>query len=194
MYKKLIKRLLDFLISLMALPFFLLIFIVIAVLIKIDDGGPVFYTAERLGAKKIPFRMFKFRSMKLNAPDIRLTDGSTFNSKDDPRVTKIGKVLRESSIDEIPQILNILLGDMSIVGPRPDVISNEEYPEEYISFLSVKPGITGYNQAFFRNESKRLEKMKNDKYYADNISFLMDLRILLKTISAVVNKEGMYRN
>ena len=175
MYKKVFKRIFDLSIALLTLPFFLLIFIPVAILIKIEDGGPVLYTAERLGRNKVPFRMFKFRSMKVNAPDIRLADGSTFNSKDDARVTRIGKVLRESSIDEIPQLLNVLKGDMSLIGPRPDVSSNEEYPEQYKSFLTAKPGITGYNQAYFRNETNRMEKMKNDKYYADRISFLLDL-------------------
>jgi lipopolysaccharide/colanic/teichoic acid biosynthesis glycosyltransferase len=131
--------------------------------------------------------------MKINAPDIRLSDGSTFSSKTDPRVTKIGKVLRETSLDEIPQILNVLIGDMSIIGPRPDVSSDEEYPEEYRSFLSIKPGITGFNQAYFRNETNRLEKMKNDKYYADNISFIMDVKVFFKTIAVVLQRKNMYR-
>lgn len=193
MYKNIFKRLFDIIFSLATLPFFLLIYIPVAILIKIEDGGPVLYAAERLGKDKVPFRMFKFRSMKVNAPDIRLPDGSTFNSKDDPRVTRIGKVLRESSVDEIPQMLNVLLGEMSIVGPRPDVSSDAEYPEEYKDFLTVKPGITGFNQAYFRNETNRMEKMKNDKYYVDHLSFFMDIRILIKTVAVVIKKEGMYK-
>ncbi len=192
MYNFFFKRFFDIFFSIIAIPFFLLICFPIAILIIIEDAGPVFYTAERLGKNNVTFKMFKFRSMKVNAPDIRLSDGSTFNSKDDPRVTKIGKFIREYSIDEIPQILNVFRGDMSIIGPRPDVKSNENYYEEFITFLSVKPGITGYNQAYFRNESKRLEKIKNDKYYADNISFIFDLKIFFKTIFMVINKEGIY--
>lgn len=193
MYKVFFKRVLDILIALLFLPFFLILFIPVAILIKLEDWGPVLYTAERLGKNKVPFKMYKFRSMSVNAPDIRLADGSTFNGKDDPRVTKIGKFLRESSIDEIPQLLNVLIGDMSVIGPRPDVHSDEEYPNEYKAFLEVKPGITGYNQAYYRNETNRLEKMKNDKYYADHISFLFDIRIFFKTIAVVLKREKMYK-
>lgn len=193
MYKNFFKRFLDIIIALLAFPIFLLIYIPIAILIKLEDGGPVLYSAERLGRNMVPYKMFKFRSMKVNAPDIRLSDGSTFSSKDDPRVTKIGKKLRESSLDEIPQLLNVLKGDMSIIGPRPDVKSDEPYPEEFRSFLSVRPGITGYNQAYYRNETDRWEKMKNDKYYVDQISLWMDVKIFFQTIAVVVRKEGMYR-
>jgi lipopolysaccharide/colanic/teichoic acid biosynthesis glycosyltransferase len=165
----------------------------IGILIKIEDHGPILYVSDRLGKNKVIFKMYKFRTMKVNSPDIRLDDGSTYNSKDDIRVTKIGKKLRESSIDEIPQILNILIGEMSVIGPRPDVESKENYPEEYKSFFNVKPGMTGYNQAYFRNETNRLEKMKNDKFYADNISFKMDLFIMFKTISVVFKRKGLYK-
>lgn len=193
-YKSFFKRPLDILIALIALPFFLILFIPIAIIIKLNDGGPILYCAERLGKNMVPFMMFKFRSMKVNAPDIRLSDGSTFSSKTDSRVTKIGKILRETSLDEIPQILNVLLGHMSIIGPRPDVKSDEPYPEEYRSFLSIRPGITGYNQAYFRNETNRLEKMKNDKYYADHLSFLMDCKVFFKTIAVVIQRKNTYRN
>lgn len=194
MYKLIVKRFLDIVISIFLFPFFLMFLIPVSILILVEDRGAIFYLAERIGKNKVPFKMIKFRSMKVNSPDIRLSDGSTYNSKKDSRVTKIGKIIRELSIDELPQILNVLIGDMSLIGPRPDVFSQEEYPEEYISFLNVKPGITGYNQAYFRNETNRLEKMKNDKYYADNISFLMDLKILAKTVSVVVNRKGTYKN
>ncbi|MDB4601057.1 sugar transferase [Flavobacteriaceae bacterium] len=194
MYKLIVKRFLDIVISIFLFPFFLMFLIPVSILILVEDRGAIFYLAERIGKNKVPFKMIKFRSMKVNSPDIRLSDGSTYNSKKDSRVTKIGKIIRELSIDELPQILNVLIGDMSLIGPRPDVFSQEEYPEEYISFLNVKPGITGYNQAYFRNETNRLEKMKNDKYYADNISFLMDLKILANTVSVVVNRKGTYKN
>lgn len=194
MYKIFFKRLFDIIFSLIALPFFLLLYIPVAILIKLEDGGPVLYCANRLGKNKVPFKMFKFRSMKVNAPDIRLADGSTFSSNDDSRVTKIGKKLRESSLDEIPQMLNVLLGDMSVIGPRPDVASDEEYPEEFKSFFSIRPGVTGFNQAYFRNETNRWEKMKNDKYYADNLSLWMDIKVFFKTISVVIKRENMYRN
>ena len=194
MYKLIVKRFLDIVISIFLFPFFLMFLIPVSILILVEDRGAIFYLAERIGKNKVPFKMIKFRSMKVNSPDIRLSDGSTYNSKKDSRVSKTGKIIRELSIDELPQIINVLIGDMSIIGPRPDVPSDEVYPKEYISFLTVKPGITGYNQAYYRNETNRLEKMKNDKYYVDNISFLMDLKILVNTVSVVVNRKGTYKN
>ena len=120
MYKHFFKRFLDILISLLVLPFFVLIFIIVAPLIFFTDKGPIFYCGKRIGRNGKIFKMFKFRSMIVNAPDIRTATGSTYNGDDDPRVTKIGRFLRKTSIDEIPQILNVLKGDMSIIGPRPD--------------------------------------------------------------------------
>jgi lipopolysaccharide/colanic/teichoic acid biosynthesis glycosyltransferase len=132
--------------------------------------------------------------MVVNAPDIRIEDGSTYNSMDDPRVTKVGKVLRESSIDEIPQILNVLLGQMSLIGPRPDPPDwINRYPEDLKVFLSVKPGITGYSQAFFRNNADSRLKMQNDAYYATHYSFALDMKILFKTIQTVLGHQGIYR-
>lgn len=193
MYKKYFKRILDVFLALLILPLFLLVFIPVAILILLEDGGSVLYTATRLGRNQVPFKMYKFRSMKVNAPDIRLADGSTFNGKDDPRVTKIGRILRETSIDEIPQLFNVFLGHMSVIGPRPDMNSDEPYPEEYKSFLEARPGITGYNQAYYRNETNRLEKMKNDKYYVDHISFALDVRIFIQTIRVVIKRENLYK-
>ena len=112
MYKLFLKRFFDLIIGLCAFPFVLILCLVVWVAIKIDDDGPLFYMAERLGKGCKPFRMYKFRSMKVNAPDIRLEDGSTFNGEDDPRVTKVGRFLRTTSIDEIPQFLNVLFGQM----------------------------------------------------------------------------------
>lgn len=193
MYKLFFKRVLDIIGSLIIMPFFILLYIPVAILIKLEDKGPVFYTAERLGENNIPFKMYKFRSMRVNAPDLRLADGSTYNGADDPRVTKIGKFLRESSIDEIPQLLNILTGDMSFIGPRPDVRSDTPLPQGYDPVLRTKPGMTGYSQAYFRNETNRLEKIKNDQYYAAHISFIFDIKIALQTIIVVFKKDKMYR-
>ena len=120
MYVKVGKRAIDFIIGLIALPFILLVTVVIAPLIYFNDKGPIFYNAERLGKNGIPFKMYKFRSMMVNAPDIRNEDGSTYNGDADPRVTKIGRFMRKTSIDELPQFLNVLLGNMSLIGPRPD--------------------------------------------------------------------------
>ena len=117
---KCFKRILDFIIALVALPFVLLIIVIVAPFIWCEDKGPIFYAGERIGYKGKPFKMLKFRSMKVNAPDIRLADGSTYNGADDPRVTKVGSFLRKTSLDEIPQFLNILVGQMSLIGIRPD--------------------------------------------------------------------------
>lgn len=120
MYKSCIKRMLDLLIGIVAFPFFLISLIIFGPIIKATDKGPIFYNAKRIGKNGKLFKMFKFRSMYVNAPDIRLADGSTYNGKDDPRVTKVGKLMRATSIDELPQILNMLNGTMSLIGPRPD--------------------------------------------------------------------------
>lgn len=136
--------------------------------------------------------MLKFRSMKVNAPDIRLADGSTYNGDDDPRVTKVGKFMRNTSIDEIPQFLNILVGDMSLIGPRPDPLDwLDIYKGHDKAILTVKPGITGYNQAYFRNSVDGMEKLKNDVYYADHISFMLDVKIVFKTVKTVFFRENV---
>lgn len=194
MYKLFFKRFLDIVISLLAMPFVLLFIIIFGVFIKLEDGGPIFYNAERVGQYGNPFKMIKLRSMKVNAPDIRLEDGSTYNSEDDPRVTKTGKIIRKLSIDEFPQFINVLIGDMSIIGPRPDPLDwLEKYPEDVKNFLNVKPGITGYSQAYFRNSVDGYEKMKNDSYYEKNYSFLLDIKIFIKTVLSVIRSENMYK-
>lgn len=195
MYRHFFKRLIDIFFSLIGLPILLLIYLLVASAIKLTDHGPVFYISQRIGKNGKLFKMVKFRSMIVNAPDIRLSDGSTYNAEDDPRVTKIGKFLRKTSLDEVPQILNVLIGNISLIGPRPDPLDwLDKYPEEFKIFLSVKPGITGYNQAYFRNSVSSEEKIKNDAYYAINYSFLMDVKILFKTISMVFKRENIYRD
>ena len=194
MYNKYFKRILDLFISIFGLVFFAAIYFPIAILIKIEDNGPIFFNSSRIGKDGIPFKMYKFRSMKVNSPDIRLKDGSTYNDINDQRVTKVGKFLRETSLDEIPQFLNILLGQMSLIGPRPDPLDSlNSYPTEYLPFLIAKPGITGYNQAYFRNEADSIEKMKHDLYYKNNISLFLDIKIFLKTIYVVFKRDKLYR-
>ena len=195
MYKHFFKRVIDLLISLIALPFFLLVLLVIAPLIYFGDKGPVFYNAHRIGKDGKLFKMYKFRSMYVNAPDIRLADGSTYNGEDDPRVTPIGRFIRKTSIDELPQILNILLGHMSLIGPRPDPPDwLERYPEDIKVFLTVRPGITGYSQAYFRNSADGEEKMQHDAYYATHCTFWMDVKIFFKTIATVLKAENTYKD
>lgn len=195
MYKNIIKRMIDFILCLLVLPFFCIIFLFVAPAIWINDKGPIFYNAPRLGKDGRIYKMFKFRSMKVNAPDIRNADGSTYNADDDPRVTKIGKMLRKTSLDETPQFLNVLIGDMSLVGPRPHVVAKdykyENLPEEKKHRLLVRPGITGYNQAYFRNSVTAEEKLKNDNYYVDHVSFLLDIKILFHTVYSVLKRENI---
>ena len=165
-----------------------------AVAIKAEDGGPVFYMASRTGRYGKPFKMFKLRSMKVNAPDIRLADGSTYNGDDDPRVTKFGKFARKTSIDELPQIINILKGDMTFIGPRPDTpMYLDKYTDEEKIVLTVRPGITGYNQAVNRNSVLTKEKLKNDIYYVEHLSLWFDIKIVFMTIATVLGHKNINR-
>ena len=153
MYRKFFKRSIDILLSLIAMPFVLLVILIMAPLIYLEDRGPVFYNAPRLGKDGKVFNMFKLRSMRVNAPDIRNADGSTYNGDNDPRVTKIGRFMRKTSIDELPQFINVLIGDMSLIGPRAHLVSNyegyEKLSERSKRRVAVRPGITGYNQVYF---------------------------------------------
>ena len=196
MYRRYIKRILGILLSIAGLPVFMIIFIIVAPLIVLEDKGPVFYNAPRLGKDGQIFKMFKFRSMKVHAPDIRNEDGTTFNSKDDPRVTRIGRFLRKTSLDETPQLLNVLIGNMSFIGPRPDLpgADKELYRPGDITKLEVKPGITGFSQAYYRNSSTLNQRFDGDVYYAKNVSFVLDVKILIKTIRTVFTHENVYRN
>ncbi len=193
MYKSIFKRGMDILICVMALPLFAIFFMVVAAAIKLDDGGPVLYCGERVGERFKTFKMYKFRSMKVNSPDQRNEDGSTFNARYDARLTRVGKYIREWSIDEIPQILNVLKGDMSLIGPRPSPCGNMHlYSKAYLRKFSVKPGITGYAQAIFRNSIPPKEKERYDLYYIDHLSFVLDMRILFKTVSTILMRKGVY--
>lgn len=195
MYKHFFKRLFDIIGALIILPFVLLEIIILAPFIWLTDRGPVFYNAYRAGKNYKPFKMFKLRSMYVNSPDLKNPDGSTWNSDNDPRVTPIGRIMRMTSLDEFPQFLNVLMGDMSFVGPRPKLYRKENTIESYSGdkrkSYSVKPGITGYTQAFFRNSITQDEKFKWDAYYADNISLWMDVRILFQTVYSVIARKNI---
>lgn len=163
--------------------------------IYIEDRGPIFYNAPRLGKNMRSFKMYKLRSMRVGAPDIRNDDGSTFNSNSDPRVSKVGRVIRKLSIDELPQILNVLFGDMSFVGPRPSPLGNENrYTEEYKMKFTVLPGVTGLNQAILRNSASMEERVKNDLFYVKNISFILDIKIVVLTLISVLRSKNITRN
>ena len=190
-----IKRVFDLCVSIVALPFFAIIYVVVAIAIKMEDGGPVFYMAERIGKDCKKLRMYKFRSMKVNAENILNADGSTYNAKDDPRVTKVGKFLRETSLDETAQLLNILKGEMSLIGPRAsgwDALPT--YKEDEMDKMKVLPGITGYTQAYYRNGISVREKRLYDAWYANHASLWLDTKIFFKTIVTVLKRENVYTN
>jgi lipopolysaccharide/colanic/teichoic acid biosynthesis glycosyltransferase len=202
MYQHFFKRLFDIIGSLIILPFVLLEIIILAPIIWLTDKGPVFYNAPRIGRKRKIYKMFKLRSMYVNSPDIKNADGSTYNSDNDPRVTPIGRIMRKTSIDEFPQFLNVLIGDMSFVGPRPRLPKSnktwEELDEIHKKVYSLRPGVTGYAQAYFRNSITQDEKFKWDVYYADNVTLWMDIKILFQTVWSVIahkniNTEQSYK-
>ena len=190
-----IKRTFDLVVSIIAIPFFAIIYIVVAIAIKIEDGGPVFYYDHRIGKNSKEMIMYKFHSMKVNAPMIVNKDGSTYNADDDPRVTKVGHFLRKTSIDEIPQVLNVLKGEMSIIGPRAsewDAV-NTFLPDE-IDKMKVRPGITGLSQAYYRNSVSPRKKRLLDAWYANNATLIIDVKIFFKTIETVFKHENLYSN
>lgn len=195
MYRNYVKRLLDIIISIAAFPFFVVIFLIVSPFIIGEDKGPIFYNSFRLGRNKKLFKIYKFRSMRINAPDLRNEDGSTYNGDNDPRVTKVGRILRKTSIDETPQIINVLKGDMSLIGPRPDLPDAlEVFRDGEEEKLSVLPGITGYSQAYHRNLIDLHDRFAEDVYYAQNISFWLDIKIFFQTIKAVLLRKGIYRD
>lgn len=198
-----IKRTLDILVSIIAIVILLPVFLIFSILIILDDGGSPFYVHERIGEDGKRINVYKFRSMKSNVGKLEdlLTKeqlkqyNKEFKIDDDPRITKIGNFIRRNSIDELPQLFNILKGDMSIVGPRP--LFEEEIRQNYTEaeiakLLSVKPGLTGYWQAYARNNAtyETNERQNMEMYYVDNQSFLFDTKIIFKTVTAVLNKEG----
>lgn len=193
MYRKYVKRFLDIVIALIALPFVGLVILVLAPVIYLTDRGPVFYNAARMGRNGQVFKMFKLRSMKVNSPVLKNKDGSTYSGDDDPRVTKIGRIMRKLSLDELPQILNVLIGDMSFVGPRPNLPTRKyaEMDDMRKKRLSVRPGITGYSQAYFRNSIPQEQKLINDCHYVDHLSFGFDVKILIQTVLSVVRSKNI---
>ena len=187
MYIK-VKRVIDFILALIGMPFLGIILLASAICIKLEDGGPVFYLADRTGRFGKPFKMYKLRSMKMNAPDLRLEDGSTYNSVDDPRVTKFGKFARKTSIDELPQFWNVLKGDMSLVGTRPPTVDEfEQYSAYHKKRLCQKPGLTGVWQVSGRSTITDFEEIvQMDVDYIDHWSIWRDIGILFKTVWLVV--------
>lgn len=193
-YRCFFKRILDIIIGLSALPFAILVIVIFGPIIFLTDKGPVFYNGERVGKNLRHFKMFKLRSMYVNAPDIRINDGATYNSNNDSRVTPIGHFLRKTSIDEFPQFLNVLFGDMSVVGPRPTIaldLVEKDMNTDYAKRYSVRPGITGYAQAYYRNSISQEEKLMYNCYYIDNLTFALDVKIIFKTFFSVIRRKNI---
>lgn len=194
MYKRFIKRVLDLFFALCLVPFFLFVFLIVGSLILLLEGRPVLYSSPRRGKDGKIFTMHKFRSMVNDAPDLRHGDGSTFNAPDDERLTKIGKFIRKTSLDELPQVVNILKGEMSFIGPRPTMtdVPVSEYGPHRLKKITVRPGITGYTQAYYRNSVGQEEKFQLDAFYVDKMSFIFDLKILIKTFGTVFLRKNIY--
>ena len=195
---KLIKSLFDIIFSLLILFAFSPLFLIIALLIKLSSRGPIFFLQERIGKNNVPFKCIKFRTMYPEAKDIlknllnkdekiKKEFQETHKIKNDPRITTIGKLLRKTSLDELPQFINVLKNEMSIVGPRP-IVNKEKnkYGKNLKKVLSVKPGITGLWQVSGRNNLTYKTRIKLDLNYVDNHNFLMDIRILIRTIGVIL--------
>ena len=192
-----VKRVLDVVVSMVALPFVLLVLAACALAIRLDSPGPAFFTQLRTGHGGRRFRMFKLRTMVSNAEELKaryahlneLTPPD-FKLTNDPRVTRVGHVLRKTSLDELPQLLNVLLGDMTLVGPRPTSFHTDTYQLWHTARLEVKPGLTGLWQISGRNEVDFDDRLRLDIAYIRNRSLLLDFRILLRTFGAVAGGRG----
>lgn len=195
-----IKRIMDIVLSTIGLILCIPLFIVVAIAIKLDSPGPVIFKQERVGKDGKKFVMYKFRTMVVNAEDLldKLIDkneatGPVFKIREDPRITKVGKWLRRTSIDELPQLWNVLKGDMSLVGPRPplerEVIQYDSYQQQR---LLVKPGITCYWQVNGRSNVSFDEWVELDLKYIREQSLWTDIKLLFKTVGAVLRKDGAY--
>lgn len=196
---KYIKRIIDILLSSIGLIVLSPVFLVIALLIKKESNGPVFFKHKRIGKNGKEIEIYKFRSMVPNAeelmkkftPEQMKEFKENFKLEDDPRITKIGKFLRKTSLDELPQLINILKGELSIIGPRPIVKEElEKYRNNKEKFLSVTPGLTGYWAANGRSDITYKQRMMMELYYVDNISFELDTKIFFKTIISVLKRKG----
>lgn len=185
-----IKRIIDIVLSLIALIILSPIFIAISICIKLQSEGPVFFKQERVGKNKVTFKILKFRTMKIDTPK----DTPTHLLKDPEQyITKIGRFLRKTSLDELPQLINILSGQMSIVGPRPCLWNQEDLIEEREKYgaNNITPGLTGLAQVSGRDELEIPLKAKYDGEYANNISFILDLKLFFKTIINVFKHDGI---
>jgi Undecaprenyl-phosphate galactose phosphotransferase WbaP len=199
-----ITRILDISMIMLAAPYIILVFVIIAISAKIDSRGPVFYRHERIGRYGRKFYVYKFRTMVQNAdqilqdylnssPELKAQWVETQKLRQDPRMTRLGALLRKSSLDELPQLWNIILGDMSLVGPRPIVDSEVgKYGQCFDLYIQVRPGLTGLWQVSGRNNTTYERRVELDEYYVRNRSVKLYFKILWKTIFVVLKKEGAY--
>lgn len=193
------KRIVDVVLGCIGLVLLSPVFLILAICIKIDSKGPVIFSHKRIGKNGKEFNMYKFRSMYENAEEMienfneeqKREWQENFKLENDPRITKMGNFLRRTSLDELPQIVNIIKGDLSIIGPRPIVDEElEKYGKNKKKFLSITPGLTGYWQANGRSNTTYEERMQMELYYIDNQSLWLDIKIFFKTIISVIKKEG----
>jgi lipopolysaccharide/colanic/teichoic acid biosynthesis glycosyltransferase len=191
------KRAFDVVVCIVLLPALLVLMAICAVAIRLDSPGPIFFSQLRTGRHGRRFRMYKFRTMvkdaeamKASLAHLSIVPPPDFKVIDDPRITRVGEVLRSTSLDELPQIFNVLMGDMSLVGPRPTSFSHATYRLWHTERLEVRPGITGLWQVHGRNETTFDERLRMDIAYLDQMSFGLDLRILLLTFASVVRRSG----
>ena len=191
MYRRFIKRLIDILGSLTLLILLALPMLIIAVMVKLDSPGPAIFSQERLGRNGKIFQMYKFRSMCLNA---EYTGTGVYSGAGDARVTRIGRILRSTSMDEFPQFWNILRGDMSFIGPRPPLTYHpwpyEQYTPEQRRMFEVRPGITGWAQVHGRRGVEWPNRIRMSVWYVDHMSLLLDLKICFMTVKKVLSNEG----
>ena len=191
------KRLFDLAVCVLLLPVVLPLFLLSALAIRLDSPGPIFHAQERTGRDGTPFRMLKFRTMVRNAAELKaqlahlnVLPPPDFKIPHDPRITRVGKFLRQTSLDELPQLLNVLRGDMSLVGPRPTSFAPTTYELWHTHRLEVTPGITGLWQVKGRNTTTFDERLRLDIEYIEHRSFGFDLKILLQTVPAVLRRTG----
>lgn len=195
------KRIFDILISSFCLVLLSPVFLIMMILIKLDSKGDVFYKHKRIGRNGEYIYLYKFRSMYIDSkekleellkdPEIKKEWEENFKLKNDPRITKVGKFLRKTSLDELPQLLNILKGEMSLIGPRPVIDGEiEKYGKNKAKFLSVTPGLTGWWACNGRSCTSYEDRIKLELYYVDNMSLLLDIKVIFKTIITVITGNG----
>ena len=190
MYRKFGKRIIDTVLSLIVVIVLSPLLLIISLIIKISSPGPILFKQQRLGLHGKEFTIYKFRSMTVGAEH---TGSGVYSGKDDPRVTAVGKFIRKTSIDELPQCMNVIKGDMAIVGPRPPLTYHpwpiEQYTEEQFHMFDVRPGITGWAQVHGRKSVEWHERIKMNVWYAQHVSLALDIQILFMTVFKVLRNE-----